>query len=143
MSAQGYVVTTMELSIDTDGTGTGTPVTVECGITGVDWNTNDEQVTWQVACPDGYGAGSVKGSQTLDVGYVIDYRDGTLSRLLDEFHGKVATIKWKPQPESAPTYVLGCDVILQRGNKTHQVGSVALGSATWPVQGEGVKPVTA
>jgi hypothetical protein len=133
----------MVLTIDADGTGAGTPVNQECAIQGIVWNTNDEQVTWQVACPDGYGAGEVKGSETLDVSYVIDYRDGTLARLLDEHHGKVATITWKPQPETAPDYVLGCDVVLQRGNRTHQVGAVATASATWAVKGAGVKPVAA
>jgi hypothetical protein len=142
MAAQGYVVDSMVVSLDTDGTGVGAPVQVECGITGIVWNTNDEQVTWQVACPDGYGAGTVKGAQTLDVSFVVDYRDGSLSRLLDANHGKVATVKWTPDPVNAPNYHLGGEVTLQRGSWTHQVGSAATGSATFPVSGAGITKVT-
>jgi hypothetical protein len=143
MSAQGYVVNSMVLTIDADGTGANPAVNQECAIQGITWNTNDEQVTWQVACPDGYGAGEVKGSETLDVSYVIDYRDGSLARLLDENHGKVATIAWQPQPETAKDYWLGADVVLQRGSRTHQVGSVATATASWAVKGAGVKPIAA
>lgn len=142
MAAQGFVVNSMVVSLDADGSGTGQPVTVECGVTGIVWNTNDEEVTWQVACPDGYGSGAAKGSQTLDVSFVIDYRDGSLSRLLDENHGKVATIKWTPDPVNAPDYHLGGDVTLQRGSWTHQVGAAATGSATFAVKGAGITKVT-
>lgn len=142
MSAQGFVVNTMVLTIDADGSGAGAPVAVECAIQGVTWNTNDEEVTWQVACPDGYGAGNAKGSQSLDVSFVLDYKDGSMARLLDANHGKTATVKWTPDPVNAPDYHLGGDVTLARGSWSHQVGQVATATATWPVKGTGIVPIT-
>lgn len=143
MTAHGFVVDTISLTIDVDGTGVTPPYEVNCDIQGVVWNTGDTSVTWRTACPDGYGAGDVKGEQSLDVSFVVDYKTAdTLSRLLDVHNGAVATVKWQPDPDGAPDYFLGGEVRLKRGTQTHNVGAVATQSANWPAIGAGIAPVT-
>jgi len=142
-AAEGYVVNTMLLSIDADGDGVGTAVDVECAIIGAVWNTGDTTVQWQTACPEGHGAGNVKGVQTLDVHYALDYSaTTTLARVLDANYGKTADVSWTPDPEN-PTYVLTGSVILARGVRTHNVGALASAQASFPVIGAGfVAPLT-
>ena len=141
MTAEGYVVNTMLVSIHPDPDGVGEEQTVECAIMGIVWNTGDSVVQWQTACPEGHGAGAVKGAQTLDVNYALDYSsETTLARILDGNYGRVADVSWTPDPDNAPDYVLSGSVILARGTRTHNVGALAAAQASFPCTGDGITP---
>lgn len=136
MAAQGFAVDEISLTIDADGS----PVEVNCAVTGVTWDTGDTVAQWQTACPDGYGSGVVKGPQSLQVEFVVDYSTDSLTRILDEFAGSEATVLFTPDPD-VPGYQYGGDVILQRGSQSYTVGQVASQSASWPCVGAGLAPV--
>jgi hypothetical protein len=136
MAAQGFAVDEISLTIDADGS----PVEVNCAVTGVTWDTGDAVTQWQTACPDGYGSGVVKGPQTLGVEFVVDYSTDSLTRILDEHAGATASVVFTPDSD-VPGYQYGGDVILQRGSQTYSVGSVAAQSASWPCVGVGLQPI--
>ena len=144
MSANGYAVTNMLVSVKPAGAATA--IDIECGVMGVVWNTGDTVVQWETACPDGYGAGVVKGKQNLDINYALDY-DKTktpmpFALILDEYHGEVAKVTWTPDP-NVPAYILSGDVILQRGTRTHNIGAVAASTVNLPCLGAGILPPVA
>jgi hypothetical protein len=140
MTAQGYVVREMILTLD-DGAG-GT-VDVSCAVTGVDHDPGESVTTWQTACPDGAAADVVKGPESLSVSYALDYRSpDTLARILDVRSGQRAVATFAPDAVNAPDYLLTGEVVLSRGSRSHTVGQTATATATWSVLGDGMVPAT-
>jgi hypothetical protein len=136
MTAVGYVVKTMVLTIDPDPG--GTPVAYECAITAVNETASNTTQTSQTACPDGTITDVGPTSWSIDIVHNVSLMPASLHRILRENEGKSATVVIEPFPVAEPGQKISWDVTLVPPGGSYPVGSFAVSTATLPVKGSPV-----
>ena len=138
MTAVGHVLQEFVLKI-------GTPaVDHSCEVTGARLvPEGGETQRTRVAC--GSDAVDVApASFSLEVDYMVDWKAGSLYRLLLENEGQAAAYEWTPDPINAPGVKLNGTGRLVNGTATGTVGQWDTGTASLPLDAKPtiVDPVT-
>lgn len=133
MSAVGYVVKSMVVTIDPEPG--GTPVAYECAITSVIETPSNTTQTSQTACPDGTIVDVGPTSWSIDIAHNVSLLPTQLHRLLRDNEGKSATVVIEPFPIAEPGHKIEWDVTLVPPGGSYPVGSFATSTATLPVKG--------
>jgi hypothetical protein len=133
MSVVGYVVNTMSVKIKQ---GAATAVEYQCAVTGVRENPTRQQVTTQVACPDGSKTDQGPTSWTVDVSYNVSNVPDSFHRIMRDHDGAAATLTVEPFPVQEPGHLVEYDVVLSAGGADYTVGSYGTATVTLPVQGK-------
>lgn len=131
MSAVGYVVKSMKVEIDRDGT----PAAYQCAVRGVTETESSDTVTTRTACPDGVKQDTGPSSWTVTIDYNVSNLPASLHRILREHAGVAATLIVEPFPVEEPGHTIEWDVTLRPGGANYNVGAYGEASVTLPVIG--------
>ncbi len=133
MTAVGYAVKTMSVTIDPDPA--GGPVEYQCAITGVTETPTTESVTTRTACPDGTKVDQGPTSWVVQIDYNVSNLPASLHRLLRDNEGAHATLVIEPFPVEEPGTKISYEVTLSPAGGAFVVGAFGTASVTLPVDG--------
>lgn len=132
MSAVGYVVTTMVVTI---AQGEAAGIAYECAVTGVTFSETHKTVTAETACPDGSLTDVGPSTFTADIDYMVSNLPGSLHRLLNDNPGALATLSVEPFPVTEPGTLREADVRLVAAGDAYVVGAFGVSKVSLPVTG--------